>query len=63
MLGQALSEAEAKHAMRPIELHLELFDPHSETARALCDLVAELNADTVAGGVQVVTFRAASWAC
>jgi hypothetical protein len=32
MLGQALSEAEAKHAMRPIELHLELFDLHPETA-------------------------------
>ena len=32
MLGQALSEAEAKHAMRLIKLHLELFDLHPETA-------------------------------
>jgi len=62
MLGQALSEAEAKHAMRPIELHLELFDLHPETAWALCDPAAELSADTIADGVQVVTLRAASWA-
>ena len=60
MLGQALSEAQRKHAMRLTELHLELFDPHPETARALRDLVAELSAGTIATGVQVVAFRAAS---
>jgi Zn finger protein HypA/HybF involved in hydrogenase expression len=67
MLGQALAEAEAQHARRLTEVHLELFDPHPETARALCDLVVELSADTIAAGVRVVTFRAASrficWNC
>ena len=67
MLGQALSEAQRKHAMRLTELHLELFDPHPETARALRDLVTELSAGTIATGVEIVTFRAACrficWNC
>jgi len=67
MLEQALSEARRKHAVWLTELHLELFDPYPETARALCDLVAELSTDTIAAGARVVTFRAASrficWNC
>lgn len=67
MLEQALAEAEAQHARRLTELHLELFDPDPETSRALCDLVLELSAGTIAAGVQVVTFRAPSrficWNC
>jgi Zn finger protein HypA/HybF involved in hydrogenase expression len=67
MLGQALSEAHGKHAMRLTELHLELFDQQPETARALRDLVDELSVGTIASGVQVVTFRAPSrficWNC
>jgi len=67
MLGQALSEAKAKHAVRLSELYLELFDPHPEAARAPTGLVAELSAGTIATGAHVVTFRAASrfscWNC
>ncbi len=67
MLGQALAEAEAQHARRLIELHVELFDPRPETERALCDLVVELSADTIAAGAQVVTFPAPTrfvcWNC
>jgi Zn finger protein HypA/HybF involved in hydrogenase expression len=67
MLGQALADAQAQHARRLTELHLELFDAHPETRRALCDLVVELSADTIAAGAQIVTFPAASrficWNC
>jgi Zn finger protein HypA/HybF involved in hydrogenase expression len=67
MLGQALSEAEAKHARRLTELHLELFDLRPETERELCDMVVELSAGTIAAGVQVVTFPAPThficWNC
>ena len=67
MLGQALSEAEAKHARRLTELHLELFDSHPETERELRDLVVELSAGTIAAGAQIVTFLAPThficWNC
>ena len=67
MLRQALSEAEARHARRLTELHLELFDSRPEAGRELCDLVAELSTGTIAAGVQVVTFPAPTrficWNC
>lgn len=67
MLRQALAEAEAQHARRLTELHLEMFDPNPETERALCDLVVELSAGTIAAGAQIITFRAPTrficWNC
>ena len=67
MLGQALAEAHKQHATRLTKLHLELFDPHPETKRALCNLVVELSADTIAAGAQIITFPAPTrficWNC
>jgi Zn finger protein HypA/HybF involved in hydrogenase expression len=67
MLLQALAEAQARGARRITELHLELFDPSSETERALRSLVAGLGAGTLAADTQVVTFLAPSrficWNC
>ena len=67
MLAQALSEAEAQHARRLTELHLELFDLDPEAERALRDLVVDLSAGTIAAGAEIVTFRAPTrficWNC
>jgi Zn finger protein HypA/HybF involved in hydrogenase expression len=67
MLMQALSEAQAQDARRITELHLELFDPSSETEQALRGLVAELSTGTLAADAEVVIFLAPSrficWNC
>ena len=67
MLAQAISEAEAHHAVRLTELHLELFDPDPAAERALRDLVLELSAGTIAAGARLVTFPAPTrficWNC
>jgi Zn finger protein HypA/HybF involved in hydrogenase expression len=67
MLAQALAEAQAQHARRITELHLELFDPSPEAEQALRDLVAELSANTLAADAQTVTFLAPTrficWNC
>ena len=67
MLGQALSEAEAQHARRLTELHLELFDSDPEAERALRGLVVDLSAGTIAACAEIVTFLAPThficWNC
>lgn len=67
MLAQALSEAEAQHARRLTELHLELFDSDPEAERALRDLVVDLSAGTIAACAEIVTFLAPThficWNC
>ena len=67
MLEQALAEADKQHARQLTRLHLELFDPHPEAKRELCDLVVELSSDTIAAGAQIITFLAPSrficWNC
>ena len=67
MLEQALAEAEAHHARRLTELHLEMFDSHPDTEQALYDLLVELSAGTIAAGARLVTFPAPThlicWNC
>ncbi len=67
MLQQALAEARGRGATRITTLHLELFDLAPETERSIRSLVAELSADTLAAGAEIVTFLAPSrficWNC